>query len=243
MPALAVGSSLGSGLAVPLRPALHPGRSPACRDNAQKRVRHPDRAATAARSCGRARRRLAAAAAAAAPAAGDLDVDVCILGAGILGLCSALVLLREDEHLKVALLDREVPCSGATGAGASGRWNAPVAVNHSCPCCPTRPNASLTGWMQARGTCGCATATWAPPPLRWRLAASRCGRSCWHPLCPSCPSKQWSGRWAHAWGCCSTAAFRVPQQRAQLVFSNVSSLQCMPLPVYGPGPRRWHPHF
>ncbi|PRW59188.1 FAD-dependent oxidoreductase domain-containing 1 [Chlorella sorokiniana] len=52
----------------------------------------------------------------------DLDVDVCILGAGILGLCTALVLLREDKHLKVALLDREVPCSGATGAGQGYLW-------------------------------------------------------------------------------------------------------------------------
>ena len=46
-----------------------------------------------------------------------LEVDVCILGAGILGLCTALALLREDERLRVALVDREVPCAGATGAG------------------------------------------------------------------------------------------------------------------------------
>lgn len=52
-----------------------------------------------------------------------LDADVCILGAGIIGLATALALLRADAHLRVALLDRQGPCAGATGAGqgVSGR--------------------------------------------------------------------------------------------------------------------------
>lgn len=50
-------------------------------------------------------------------AAQDLEVDVAIVGAGVIGLCAALALLQADRQLSVALLDRQVPCSGATGAG------------------------------------------------------------------------------------------------------------------------------
>ncbi|PRW45110.1 glycine oxidase isoform X1 isoform A [Chlorella sorokiniana] len=54
--------------------------------------------------------------------AGDIMADVCILGAGIIGLCSALVLLRADPALRVVLVDRKLPCSGATGAGQGYLW-------------------------------------------------------------------------------------------------------------------------
>ncbi|KAL4431222.1 hypothetical protein ABPG75_006478 [Micractinium tetrahymenae] len=64
----------------------------------------------------------AAASSAGASSAADLEVDVCILGAGIIGLCTALTLLRADPGLRVALLDRQVPCSGATGAGQGYLW-------------------------------------------------------------------------------------------------------------------------
>lgn len=40
-----------------------------------------------------------------------------MLGAGIIGLCSALALLRGDPTARVVLLDRQEPCAGATGAG------------------------------------------------------------------------------------------------------------------------------
>ena len=119
MPGLPAASPAAARSPVPFSvPALHRGTLSPCRTVPWDRVQQPRPASAAARGCGSTRRlRLAAAASAAAPA-GSLDVDVCILGAGILGLCTALVLLREDEHLKVALVDREVPCSGATGAGA-----------------------------------------------------------------------------------------------------------------------------
>lgn len=75
----------------------------------------------------RAPQHAAAAAAAGASRAGaspaaELDVDVCILGAGIIGLCTALALLRSDPRLSVALLDRQAPCAGATGAGQGYLW-------------------------------------------------------------------------------------------------------------------------
>lgn len=47
----------------------------------------------------------------------ELAVDVAVVGAGIIGLCSALALLQADRKLSVALLDQAVPCAGATGAG------------------------------------------------------------------------------------------------------------------------------
>lgn len=47
---------------------------------------------------------------------------MCILGAGIIGLATALALLRADASLRVALLDRQVPCAGATGAGQGYLW-------------------------------------------------------------------------------------------------------------------------
>lgn len=40
-----------------------------------------------------------------------------VVGAGVIGLCTALALLQADSQLSVALLDQAVPCSGATGAG------------------------------------------------------------------------------------------------------------------------------
>lgn len=57
-----------------------------------------------------------------ASTAADLEADVCILGAGIIGLCTALALLQADPGLRVVLLDRAAPCSGATGAGQGYLW-------------------------------------------------------------------------------------------------------------------------
>lgn len=175
--------TLGAAVPSPLPSPLHRGRITAAFPSTRQRVQQPGcppaTAAAAVPRCSspHVRRRIAAAAA-AAPSAGDLDVDVCILGAGILGLCTALVLLREDERLKVALVllrclhallprcfmlfpcvptvsmpancfhalfplaefacletaqpfpssfqvalvDREVPCAGATGAGQGYVW-------------------------------------------------------------------------------------------------------------------------
>ena len=36
----------------------------------------------------------------------DLQADVCIIGAGIIGLCTALALLQADPELRVVLVDR-----------------------------------------------------------------------------------------------------------------------------------------
>ena len=45
------------------------------------------------------------------------EVDVAVVGGGIVGLSVALELLSHASKPSVALVEREVPCSGATGAG------------------------------------------------------------------------------------------------------------------------------
>jgi len=52
----------------------------------------------------------------------DLEVDVVIVGAGIIGLSTALALLTTDPALSVVLLDAKEPCAGATGAGQGYIW-------------------------------------------------------------------------------------------------------------------------
>lgn len=154
MPRLAVADCWQPALPAPRLQGFQPALP--CRTPTWTPVQQPNRAAsTTAGRCGSARRRPAAAA--AAPT-GDLEVDVCILGAGILGLCTALVLLREDEHLKVALVDREVPCSGATGAGVL----LGLACSHCARCAPANPALLL---QAARIHCLLCT---NPPPVRLR---------------------------------------------------------------------------
>lgn len=50
----------------------------------------------------------------------DLDVDVCIVGAGFTGLWTAHSLVRADPTLRVAVLEREVAGFGASGR--NGGW-------------------------------------------------------------------------------------------------------------------------
>jgi glycine/D-amino acid oxidase-like deaminating enzyme len=57
-----------------------------------------------------------------APTSSDVEVDMCVLGAGIIGLCTSLALLRADPQLRVALVDAAQPCAGATGAGQGYLW-------------------------------------------------------------------------------------------------------------------------
>lgn len=47
----------------------------------------------------------------------DKVFDVVIVGAGIIGLTVARQFLM-DSDLSVAIIDKGVPCSGATGAGS-----------------------------------------------------------------------------------------------------------------------------
>ena len=47
------------------------------------------------------------------------EVDVAVIGGGIIGLCVAFQLLCHASKPSVALVERQVPCSGATGAGKS----------------------------------------------------------------------------------------------------------------------------
>jgi glycine/D-amino acid oxidase-like deaminating enzyme len=50
----------------------------------------------------------------------DLDVDVCIVGAGFTGLWTALALAQADPSLRVVVLEREVAGFGASGR--NGGW-------------------------------------------------------------------------------------------------------------------------
>lgn len=45
------------------------------------------------------------------------EFDYAVIGGGIIGLCVALELLKHASQPSVALLERRLPCSGATGAG------------------------------------------------------------------------------------------------------------------------------
>jgi len=52
--------------------------------------------------------------------AGDLEVDVCIVGAGFTGLWTALSLARADPSLRIAIMEKEVAGFGASGR--NGGW-------------------------------------------------------------------------------------------------------------------------
>jgi glycine/D-amino acid oxidase-like deaminating enzyme len=57
---------------------------------------------------------------ATAPLPGDLDVDVCVVGAGFTGLWTAYYLAGHDPTLRIAVLEREVAGFGASGR--NGGW-------------------------------------------------------------------------------------------------------------------------
>ncbi|GAU29620.1 hypothetical protein TSUD_164700 [Trifolium subterraneum] len=61
----------------------------------------------------------------------DKVFDVVIVGAGIIGLSVARQFLM-DSDLSVAIIDKGVPCSGATGAGQGYLW-----MTHKTPGSPT----------------------------------------------------------------------------------------------------------
>ncbi|CAI5534502.1 unnamed protein product [Closterium sp. Naga37s-1] len=48
---------------------------------------------------------------------GDVEADVVIVGAGVVGLCLADALLMSSPDTRVAVIDSAWPCAGATGAG------------------------------------------------------------------------------------------------------------------------------
>lgn len=78
----------------------------------------------AAAQAQRRRQRWRAVAAAAPSQAQQLpvdEVDVAVIGAGIIGLCITRQLLQDE--LSVALLDAKQPCAGATGAGACAAFH------------------------------------------------------------------------------------------------------------------------
>jgi NADPH-dependent 2,4-dienoyl-CoA reductase/sulfur reductase-like enzyme len=61
--------------------------------------------------------RLAAQAVPAAAGPPSAEVDVVVVGSGIIGLLITRQILISDQQLSVALFDAQQPCAGATGAG------------------------------------------------------------------------------------------------------------------------------
>ncbi|CAI5971420.1 unnamed protein product [Closterium sp. NIES-65] len=55
---------------------------------------------------------------------GDVEADVVIVGAGVVGLCLADALLMSSPDTRVAVIDSAWPCAGATGAGQGYIWMA-----------------------------------------------------------------------------------------------------------------------
>lgn len=118
------------------------------------RARQATRPAAAAPRCQALRPTAAAAASPAAEKPGDLEADVVVLGAGIIGLCTALALLRADPLLRVAVLDRKSPCSGATGAGQGERLTGDVMVAGSWPTVCLPPEMlRLHPWSNSHSSC------------------------------------------------------------------------------------------
>ena len=80
------------------------------------------------------------------------EVDVAVIGGGIIGLCVALELLSHASQLSVALMERQVPCSGATGAGASTYCIVcgPASLRTCCHSFVLHPLCLLALWQAAR---------------------------------------------------------------------------------------------
>ncbi len=81
------------------------------------------------------------------------QVDVCVVGSGIIGLSVSLSLLRTDPSIRVALIERAGLCAGATGAGQGYIWLA-----HRDPSSPmwqlaTHSRALWREWLD-EGTVG-----------------------------------------------------------------------------------------
>ncbi|CAI5503323.1 unnamed protein product [Closterium sp. Naga37s-1] len=70
---------------------------------------------------------------------GDVEADVVIVGAGVVGLCIADALLMSSPDTRVAVIDSAWPCAGATGAGQGYIWMAhrsmlvPSQPSHTAP--------------------------------------------------------------------------------------------------------------
>ena len=68
---------------------------------------------------------------AAAAGPPSVEVDVVVVGSGIIGLLIARQILLSSQQLSVALFDVQQPCAGATGAGESQAGPADAAWVHN----------------------------------------------------------------------------------------------------------------
>lgn len=69
-----------------------------------------------------------------------VEADVAVVGGGIIGLWVALQLLHHPSQPSVALVERQLPCSGATGAGSITLTNNNLQQSLAKPdmCCMSR---------------------------------------------------------------------------------------------------------
>lgn len=119
--------------------------------------------------------------------------------AGIVGLSTAATLLRQDSGLSMAIVDRAVPCAGATGAGKSAcgslrrgcHLETLTVLDFHCPSLQDSRLTNATCCMKVKDIFG------------WRIGASAMRRGCSRGTASS------SGR-----SCCTTG-WMVPRTGAQ----------------------------
>ncbi|CAI5494886.1 unnamed protein product [Closterium sp. Naga37s-1] len=82
-------------------------------------------------------------------AAGDVEADVVIVGAGVVGLCIADALLMSSPDTRVAVIDSAWPCAGATGAGERRSETRRAGLHLDGASLPGRCDMAASGAQQA----------------------------------------------------------------------------------------------
>lgn len=79
-----------------------------------------------------------------APLPGDLEADVCIVGAGYTGLWTAYYLKKADPSIRIAIVEREFAGFGASGR--NGGWLSAASAGRAKNICRPRRAAPSSTW-------------------------------------------------------------------------------------------------